>query len=222
VLSRIAGIAAVVACPFDLATLALGVFAAGASIDVLADPTPLLYLSSTQIDLLRWANLCSLFGYGLLLVPLTVYLYDRLGERSRTLARLAVVCGLAYIGCALTNAVVLWSAWPVLQHAYASADAAQRAVLEAVFGGLTDTVEIGVEAVMYIFGGAWWLLVGGLLGPDRCGLRRLSLALGAVALVAAAALISGSSSIATPALGLAFVLTAVWSAWMGFDVLHRG
>jgi hypothetical protein len=160
----------------------------------------------------------------LLLVPIAVYLYDELCERSRGLARLAVVCGLGYIGCAITNAVVLWSAWPVLQHAYANLDPAQRTVIEAEFRALTDTVEIGVEAVMYIFGGSWWLLVAYLLGTDRHGLRWTTVALGLVALVASASLLARVGWVATPALGIAFVLTPVWSVWIGLRVLghaHR-
>ncbi len=195
-LALLAGGSALLASPLAFITLALGVLGAGASIDVLADPTPLLRLLSGQIDLLRWANLCSLFGYGLLLVPMAVHLYDVLYARSPGLARLAMVCGLGYIACAITNAVVLLSAWPVLQQANASLDPTQRPAIEVVFRALTDTAEIGVEAVMYIFGGGWWLLVGYLLGTDRGGLRWTTL-------------------------GIAFVLIPVWAAWIGLRVLGR-
>jgi hypothetical protein len=113
----------------------------------------------------------------------------------------------------------LWSAWPVLQHAYANLDPAQRPVIEAEFRALTDTVEIGVEAVMYIFGGSWWLLVAYLLGTDRHGLRWTTVALGVMALVASASLLARVSWVATPALGIAFVLTPIWSVWIGLRVL---
>src|SRR5438105_4024392 len=141
-LTVIAGTSGVLAAPLAFTTLALGVFAAGASIDVLADPLPLLRLSNSRVELLRWANLCSLFGYGLLLVPVAVHLYELLRARSHGLARLATVCGLGYIGCAATNAVVLWSAWPVLQYAYNAIEPAQQPAIETVFKAVTDTVEI--------------------------------------------------------------------------------
>jgi hypothetical protein len=220
-LAILAGIAGVLAAPLGLATLALGVIGAGASIDVLADPMPFLHLESRQIDALRWANLCSIFGYGLLLVPVAVYLYQLLDERSRGLSRLAAVCAIGYIGFATTNAVVLWSAWPVLQRAYPLLDPGQQTAFEAVFRAITDTVEIGVEAVMYLLGGAWWLLVGLLLLPRWRVLAWFTLALGCAAEVGAMGLLTGFSPLATPALALAFLLTPIWSGWVGLDALRR-
>ena len=220
-MATLAGISGVLAAPLAFATLALGVIGAGASIDVLADPAPFLHLEGGQIDALRWANLCSIFGYGLLLLPVAVYLYDLRDERSRGLARLAAVCAVGYIGFATTNAVVLWSAWPVLQRAYPLLDPGQRVAFEAIFRAVTDTVEIGVEAVMYLLGGTWWLLVGLLLLPLRRVLAWLTLALGCAAGVGALGLLAGFSPLATPALALAFLLTPIWSAWVGLDALRR-
>jgi hypothetical protein len=220
-LAVLAGISGVLAAPLGFATLALGVIGAGASIDVLADPTPFLQLESRQIDALRWANLCSIFGYGLLLVPVAVYLYELLDQRSRGLARLAAVCAIGYVGFATTNAVVLWSAWPVLQRAYPLLDPGQRTAFEAVFRAITDTLEIGVEAVMYLLGGTWWLVVGLLLLPLRRVLAWFTLALGCAAGVGAIGLLTGFGPLATPALALAFLLTPVWSAWVGLDALRR-
>src|SRR5438105_11952968 len=65
--------AAIMAC----LTLLLGVLFVGASLDMLADPSPMLAFSRQQSEALRWANVTSLLGFGALLLPVVFFVAAR-------------------------------------------------------------------------------------------------------------------------------------------------
>jgi hypothetical protein len=207
-------VAGFVAALMAMTTLLLGVLYVGASLDMLADPRPMLAFSSQQSEALRWANVTSLLGYGALLLPVIFFVAARLQALDPRLAPLAQALGVGYVTFAGINAALLLSVWPAFQQAYPLVDPAQRAAVEVAFRALTDAAEIGIQALAYILGGGWWLLSGMLLRRFRPRLGWTSIALGIAAWSGALALLLRIGPMAIVALSLCFILTPVWSAWI--------
>jgi hypothetical protein len=196
-------------------TLMLGVVFVGASLDMLADPSPMLAFTRMQSDALRWANVTSLLGYGILLLPAIFFVAAHLHAMQARVAPLAQAAGVGYVTFAGINAAMLLSVWPAFQQSYAQVDPSQRAAMEVAFRALTDAAEIGMQAVAYLLGGAWWVLSGMLLQRHRRLLGWISMVLGMMAWIGALSLLLRIGPAATVALGACFVLTPVWSTWIG-------
>ena len=75
---RVVAVAGLTAAVMAVLTLVLGVLYVGASLDMLADPRPMLAFSTQQSEALRWANATSLVGYGALLLPVAFFVAARL------------------------------------------------------------------------------------------------------------------------------------------------
>jgi hypothetical protein len=212
---RVVAVAGLAAALMAVATLLLGVVLVGASLDMLADPTPMLSFTPQQVEALRWANVASLLGYGALLLPVVFFVSARLHALDPRVAPLAQAAGVGYVTFAGMNAALLLSVWPAFQHAYPLVDPSQRVAVEVAFRALTDAAEIGMQALAYLFGGAWWLLSGILLRRHSPRLGWTSIALGTAAWAGTLSLLLRSGPLSVVALGLCFVLTPVWSAWIG-------
>ena len=202
-------------------TLLLGVLFVGASLDMLADPSPMLGYSPQQSEALRWANVTSLLGFGALLLPVVFYVAARLHALDPRVAPLAQAAGVGYVTFAGINAAMLLSVWPAFQQAYPLIDPAQRASVEVAFRALTDAAEIGIQGLAYVLGGGFWILSGMLLRGFRPRLGWTSIGLGLAAWAGALGLLLRVGPLATVALGLCFVLTPVWSAWVGVLALRH-
>jgi hypothetical protein len=196
-------------------TLVLGVLFVGASLDMLADPSPMLAYNRAQSEALRWANVTSLLGFGALLLPVVFYIAARLDALDARVAPLAQAAGVGYVTFAGINAAMLLSVWPAFQQAYPMIDPAQRSAVEVAFRALTDAAEIGIQSLAYLLGGGFWILSGMLLRGFRPRLGWTSIALGLAAWLGAFGLLLRIGPVATVALGACFVLTPVWSAWIG-------
>lgn len=212
---RVVAVAGLAAAVFAILTLLVGVLFVGASLDMLADPSPMLAFSHEQSEALRWANVTSLLGFGALLLPVIFFVSARLTALDARLGPLAQAAGVGYITFAGINAAMLLSVWPAFQQAYPAVDPAQRTAVEVTFRALTDAAEVGMQALAYLLGGGWWLLGGMLLRPYRPRLGWTSIALGIAAWAGSLSLLLRIGGLATVALGLCFVLTPVWSAWIG-------
>jgi hypothetical protein len=157
----------------------------------------------------------SLLGFGALLLPVVFFVAARLHALDPRVAPLAQAAGVGYVTFAGINAAMLLSVWPAFQQAYPMIDPSQRAAVEVAFRAFTDAAEVGIQALAYLLGGGWWLLSGMLLRPYRPRLGWTSIALGITAWLGALALLLRIGPLATAALGLCFVLTPIWSAWIG-------
>jgi hypothetical protein len=218
---RVVAISGLTATLLAVLTLLLAVLRVGASLDMLADPSPLLRYSPEQADALRWANTTSLLGFGVLLLPVVFYVAARLHALDARVAPLAQAAGVGYVTFAGINAAMLLSVWPVFQQAYPVIDPSQHASVEATFRALTDAAEIGIQALAYLLGGGFWILSGTLQRGYRPRLAYTSIALGIAAWVGALGLLLRIGPLATVGLGLCFVLTPVWSAWIGCLALRH-
>jgi hypothetical protein len=218
---RVVAVAGLTAALMALLTLLLGVLFVGASLDMLADPSPMLGYSSQQSEALRWANVTSLLGFGALLLPVVFYVAARLHALDPRVAPLAQAAGVGYVTFAGINAAMLLSVWPAFQQAYPLIDPSQRAGVEVAFRALTDAAEIGMQALAYLLGGGFWILSGMLLRGHRPWLGLTSIALGLAAWAAALGLLLRLGPVATVALGLCFILTPLWSGWIGILALRH-
>src|SRR3954451_19112909 len=187
-----------------ITTLLLGVLFVGASLDMLADPRPILAYTPQQSEALRWANVTSLLGFGALLLPVVFFVAARLNALDPRLAPLAQAAGVGYVTFAGINAAMLLSVWPAFQQAYPAVEPAQRAAVEVAFRAFTDAAEVGMQALAYLLGGGWWLLSGLLLKRHRPGLGWISIALGLTAWTGSVSLLLRIAPVATAALGLCF------------------
>src|SRR6201986_1852341 len=86
---RVVAIAGLGGSLMAVLTLLIGVLFVGASLDMLADPSPMLAFSREQSEALRWANVTSLLGYGALLLPVVFFIAARLQSLDARLAPLA-------------------------------------------------------------------------------------------------------------------------------------
>jgi hypothetical protein len=212
---RVVAVAGLTAAAMAIITLVLGVLFVGASLDMLADPSPMLAFSREQSEALRWANVTSLLGYGALLLPVVFFVAARLHALDPRMAPLAQAAGMGYVTFAGINAAMLLSVWPAFQQAYPLVDPSQRASVEVAFRALTDAAEIGIQALAYLLGGGWWILSGMLLRPYRPRLGLTSIALGIAAWAGAVSLLLRIGPLSIVALSLCFVLTPLWSSWIG-------
>jgi hypothetical protein len=163
----------------------------------------------------------SLLGYGALLLPVVFFVAARLHALDARVAPLAQAAGVGYITFAGMNAAMLLSIWPVFQQAYPLVDPSQRVAVEVAFHALTDAAEIGMQSLAYLFGGGWWLLSGTLLRRSSPWLGWISITLGIAAWAGTLSLLLRIGPVSIVALGLCFVLTPVWSAWIGVLALRR-
>jgi len=212
---RVVAASGLLAAVMVVLTLVLGVLFVGASLDMLADPSPMLAFNREQSEALRWANVSSLLGYGALLLPVVYFVGARLHSVDPRVAPLAQAAGVGYVTFAGINAAMLLSVWPAFQQAYPLVDPSQRVAVEVAFRALTDAAEVGIQALAYLLGGGWWLLSGALLWHFRPRLAATSVILGIAAWVGTLGLLLRIAPLATVALGLCFVLTPVWSSWIG-------
>src|SRR3954471_8200788 len=100
---RVVAVAGFAAAGSALLTLLLGVLFVGASLDMLADPRPMLAFSAEKSEALRWANVTSLLGYGALLLPVVFFVAARLHALDPRLAPLAQAAGVGYVTFAGIN-----------------------------------------------------------------------------------------------------------------------
>jgi hypothetical protein len=75
--------------------------------DTLLDPMRLLGGGSSRAQLLRWGAITDLFGYYLLLIPLSVCVGTELRRRGGPIVELFTVSGVLYAAIGATAAVVL-------------------------------------------------------------------------------------------------------------------
>src|SRR3954453_23860697 len=115
---RVVAVSGFLAAVMAVTTLLLGVLFVGASLDMLADPRPMLDFTAQQSEALRWANVTSLLGFGVLLLPVVFFVAARLHALDPRLAPLAQAAGVGYVTFAGINAAMLLSVWPAFQQAY--------------------------------------------------------------------------------------------------------
>lgn len=217
---RIAAVSILLAIPIAIASAIL-LLAAGFSLQVMENPASLLGIGPFGASLLRWGMLLDVFGYYLLIVPLTLYLWSWLKAQSDNLITLYTLCGLAYSLIGSMGAIVLSAVLPALVNDYAHAAVQRREILEIVFSSFMNAVYLGLwnplEALMF---GIWMLGMGPFVQRERQALGMVMRVLGFFALLDALGRFVNVDAIFF--IGVAgMLLFPVWLPWLGIDLLRH-
>jgi hypothetical protein len=210
---RIAAITAVVSAPLALgASLALAQ-ALQFNAEVMSNPAGLIALGAQVAATFRWVEFIGMFGYYLLLLPATLYLWYWLKPRDPRLVGLFTILGFGYIFVGAIGSAVLVSLAPPLMLVYPQVLESQRNVVQAVFQVVTDLGIVALFSLSYILGGFWWLGIGLVLRAERRILGSLTVLQGLVTLVYGVGAMLHIEAL-TNLEALTF-LAPIWALWLG-------
>jgi len=164
---RIAAITAIISAPLALGASAILAWAIEFNFEVMSNPADLITLGARVASIFRRVEFIGMFGYYLLLIPASLYLWYWLNPENPKQVSMYTVFGLGYIFIGAIGSAVLVSVAPPMMSAYPQALEAQRAVLEAVFQVVTDLGIVALFSLSYILGGVWWLGIGLILRVER-------------------------------------------------------
>jgi hypothetical protein len=189
--------------------------------DWFTDPAELVTGGEPSATLLTWAALADLFGYYLPTVVVALVLWLWLRDRGPTLADTALVGAIGYVIAGSMAAASLAVAGPSLIRSYAAGGADQGAIA-LIFGFLVDVAVRSIwQLIDGVFIAAWMIGTGLLVGARQPGFGGLSIALGILFLVSAAANALGFGSARDALLAVIFGMWFVWDVWLGVLVWRR-
>jgi hypothetical protein len=217
---RLTALSILLAVPLAIASAVL-LLAAGFDLQAVNNPVLMLTIGSPRASLLRWGMILDVFGYYLLLAPLTLYLWSWLKPRSYNLITLYTLCGLAYSLIGAMGAIVLSAVLPQLVNDYPQASPQLRETLQIVFGSFMSAVYLGLwnplEALMF---GVWMMGMGPFVQRERLALGIVMRVLGFFALLDAFGRIVNVDAIFF--VGVAgMLLFPIWLPWVGIDLLRN-
>lgn len=218
---QIAAITIVAAGMLMLAATVVLPLAVDFNFEFLASPEDLLTagIGAEKVDLLRWGEILGVFGYSLLLFPVTLYFWYWLAPQNHKLVTLFTVLGLTSIVLGIIEASIRISIWPPMMMAYPQAGEAQREVLQIVFRTVTDFAFEGLYGVASMLGGLWWLGIGLALRAERRILGIVTASMGAAILGAGVGWLFQIDLLAR--LELFYFFEPFWAIWLGIVVWRR-
>lgn len=211
-----ASVLAVVIAP--LSTLAfLAAFGWSLEGGLFGEPSAILGRGASAGTFLRWGAVGDMLYSYVLLVPLALYLHQRLRPRMPWLADLGTVAGLAYIFVGGAGAAILAVAGSALVDAYSTAAAADQFAIATSFDVVRRVVFLALwQTLDAITLGTWLLSVGWLIRTERRMVGRLLVVAGFGLFGASLMTMLGMSSVALIAAGAVVVMLA-WAAWLILD-----
>lgn len=218
---QIAAISSIAAALLVLVATIVLSMAVDFNFEFLSNPVDLI---SAELDigaagLFRWGSILEMFGYFLLLIPATLYLWFWLRPRSTRLVTLYTVLGLSSILLGVIGAAVRAGFWPPMMIAYSNAAEAQRAMLEIVFRSVTNFTFESLYALDSILAGLWWLGIGLVLRRERRNLGIATVILGIAIHGAGLGWLLRVDPLAR--LELFYFLEPFWAIWLGV-IIWRG
>jgi hypothetical protein len=162
-----------------------------------------------------------MFGYYLLITPLTLFLWRWLKHRDPNRIGLYTLCILAYVLIGAMGAAILAAAVPPLMISYAE-DPGQGPIIEVVYFALMNSVYGGLWNVLEEFiVGIGWIGIGSFLRKERNVIGIIAMILGTSCVADSIGVILGLESIASIALNLYLFLAPLWALFLGIDLLRR-
>jgi hypothetical protein len=219
---RIVVISTIVSAPLALASNILPAAAVDFDLGFLANPVDMLAagLDPAALRLFRWGEILGMFGYLLLLIPLTLYLWYWLSNRHSQVVTLCTVLALISIVLGVIEYSVRAAIWPPLMIAYPQAADSQREVLEVVFKAVTDFSFEGMYALSGILAGLWWLGIGLVLRAEQRVLGIATAILGLAILGAGSGWLLRVDPLAR--LELFYFFVPLWALWLGVAIWRKG
>jgi hypothetical protein len=188
--------------------------------DAFSDPIRTL-AHARQHVLAFWFNILDLFGYYVLLLPVTLRLHQQLRDRSPWMP-LITLSGAAYVIIGACGAAVLAAVWPALMQAQLNAPSEQQATIALVFKTATLAVTTGLWNILeMVFAATWWIGLGVLLRAESRALAALTLVTGMSCALDSLGNLSGVHLLSDVGMNAYLVLSIVWCFAMGGRVLRE-
>jgi hypothetical protein len=179
-----------------------------------------LALGRDDAAVLRVSYLLTALGSYLMLVPLLIWLRQRLADPDVVRAGTATVAGLAYLGLGAAGACVLAAAIPELIRQYAE-PGSDHAVLQVAWHTANRIGEDGLQGMVQNLAGAvWWFLIGTRLRVMSRVLGALTLVLSAASAVNAVGSVFEANALQLPGLTITVLVAPVWSFLLGLWLLR--
>ncbi len=219
---RIVVISTVISGLLAMVSNVVALMAVDFDIEFLSKPEDMLAagLDPAALGLFRGSEILGVFGYILLLIPVTLYLWYWLRSRNPGVVTLCTVLALIGTVFGVIEYSVRASIWPPMMSAYPAAAAAQRQVIEVVFKAVTDFSFEGMYAINAILAGMWWLGIGLVLRLERRVLGIATAILGAAILGAGAGWLLRVDPLAR--LELFYFFEPFWALWLGIVIWRQG
>jgi hypothetical protein len=189
--------------------------------DWFTEPAKLVAGGEPSATLLTWAALADLLGYYLPTVVVALVLWRWLRDLGPLLADTAFIGAIGYVIAGSIAAASLAVAGPSLIRSYAAGGADQGAIA-VTFGFLLDVAVRSIwQLIDGVFIAAWMIGTGLLVRARQPRFGGLSIGLGILFLLSAAANALGLGSARDAVLAVIFALWFVWDVWLGLLVWRR-
>jgi hypothetical protein len=218
---RITAVSAIVSALLMLAANIVTSIAVDFRFEFLADPAGLLTagLDTGSLRLFRLGEIMGVFGYCLLLIPLTIYLWYWLRRHNSGFVSLITILGLISIIFGVLEYGVRFTIWPSMMVAYSQAGEVQREVIQVVFSAVTDFAFEGMYGLSAILFGIWGLGIGLVLRTERRILGIITAVMGVAILGAGFGWLLQVDPLAR--LEMFYFLEPVWAVWLGLVIWRR-
>lgn len=219
IFNRIASISAITAALAMIAASLVAFIAVDFDTEPLANPGILINIGSRAASIFRWGEILGLFGWGLLLIPVALYLWFWLHNQSPRLVAMYTVFGFTGILFTAFGSILRAIFFPSMMAAFAQASAAQREFMQIIFQAITDFSFEGILALEYLFWGLWWVGIGLVLRHHRRWLGFATMILGVASLGGGLGWLLQIYLLARFE-NLLFLLP-IWAIWLGVVIWRR-
>ncbi len=215
---KVAATTVILAGVLNLAASIVTSVAVDFNVEFLANPEEMLTagLDPGAIRLFHWGEILGVFGYCLLLIPATIYLWYWLSPRSPRMVTLYTVLGLIGIVLCVMESTIRISIWPPMITAYTQVAVEQRELLQVVFLAISDFAFESMYALNSILAGIWLLGIGLILRSERRILGIVTIVMGAAVLCAGIGWITRVDPLAR--LEVFYFLEPFWAVWLGIVI----
>ena len=216
---RMAGISAIISAPIALGASLILILTIQGDPEIISNPVGMLTLDERVASVFRWVEFAGMFGYYLLFVPATIYLWKWLSPRKPNLNTVYGAFGLISITIGSVGSALLVSVWPSIINAYAQATQAQQEVLSSEFQAFNDAVLVGLLPLSSLLHGVWSLGIGLELRAEKRALGIAAMVLGIIHIAYAV----GANLRIELLASLEFLtfLAPVWALWLGIVIYRR-
>jgi hypothetical protein len=216
---RMAAITAIISAPIALGASFVLFLAIGGDPEIISNPVGMLTLGDRLAGIFRWVEFAGMFGYYLLFVPATIYLWKWLSPSKPNLIGVYTAFGLISITVGSIGSALLFSVWPSLISAYAQAPQAQQEVLSGVFQTFNDVVLVGLLPLSALLFGVWSLGIGLELRAEKRALGIAAVVLGIIHIVYGVGMNLQMELLAS--LEFLTFLAPIWALWLGIVIYRR-
>jgi len=218
---RIAALTVIMAGVLNLAATLVTSLAVDFNAELLANPQDMLTagLEPGAIELFRWGEILGVFGYCLLLIPVTLYLWYWLSPRNPRMVTLYTVLGLIGIVLCVIESAIRISIWPPMMAAYPQAADVQREVLQVGFSAISDFVSESMYALNSILAGLWLFGIGLILRSEQRVLGIVTVIMGVAIFCAGIGWITRVNPLAR--LEIVYFVQPFWAVWLGIVIWRR-